>query len=95
MNKRKQKNKKTIIIILLLIISISVGYSYLTASSQLKGDTTFLPNKWEIYLTSVDIINDTTESPLPVVSDDNMTLTFSPTLKLPGDEYSFSVHLKK
>lgn len=94
MNKRKQKNKKTIIIILLLIISISVGYSYLTASSQLKGDTTFLPNKWQIYLTSVDIINDTTESPLPVLSDDNMTLTFSPTLKLPGDEYSFSVHLK-
>ena len=94
MKNHKRNNKITITIILLLIISISIGYSYLTASSQLRGDTTFLPNKWEIVFSDISILTDTTDSTIPTLTENDTILTFNPTLKLPGDEYSFSVNIR-
>lgn len=94
MKSNKRSNKITITIILLLIISISIGYSYLTASSQLRGDTTFLPNKWEIVFSDISILTDTTDSAIPTLTENDTILTFNPTLKLPGDEYSFSVNIR-
>ena len=88
---RKNKRRLYFTLLFLLAISIGVGYAYLTSNLKINGTTKISKNTWDIHFEDVTMINNTVSAANPTLTSSHTVVTFSPTLKTPGDEYSFSV----
>lgn len=73
------------------MIFIGVGYAYLTSNLKINGVTNISKNTWDIHFENINMINNTTQSSEPSLTDENTVIHFTTNLKVPTDEYSFSV----
>ena len=88
---KRRKSYKYIYV--LLIIFIGVGFAYLTTNLNINGVGSFGSQSWDIHFENV-VVDSTSYSPdTPIVSSDDLTITFSSGLKLPGDYYKFDVDI--
>ncbi len=88
---RRNSKRLFLTFIILLMIFIGVGYAYLTSNLKINGVTNILKNTWDIHFENINMINNTTQSSEPSLTDENTVIHFTTNLKVPTDEYSFSV----
>lgn len=85
-------NRKSILLIVfILIMVVSIGYSYYTSNLDIFSITHIPKNTWNIHFENLEMLTNTTSSELPIVVEDSMEISFNPVLKVPSDEYTFTI----
>ena len=83
--------KKKIIFILLLIVIISVGFSAISATLSITGNSTIARNTWDVHFENVQVTSGSVTASTPVISNNDTQVTYNVTLNMPGDFYEFTV----
>jgi len=84
------KNRKIVFIILLIMI-ISIGFSVISATLSITGNSTIARNTWDVHFENVQVKSGSVTSPTPVISNNDTQVTYNVTLNMPGDYYEFTV----
>ena len=90
---RKNKRRLYFTLLFLLAISIGVGYAYLTSVLKINGTTNISKNTWDVHFEDISMITNTTDSSEPTLTEEDTVINFTTNLKVPTDEYSFSVNV--
>ena len=77
-------------IVLVSIFSLTIVYAALSTVLKISGNAEVIASSWNIYLDNVELMSGSCSSNMPVVVD-KTTISFSTTLKNPGDYYVFTV----
>ena len=92
--KKLFSNRKTLYvvfgIVLVSIFSLTIVYAALSTVLKISGNAEVIASSWNIYLDNVELMSGSCSSNMPVVVD-KTTISFSTTLKNPGDYYVFTV----
>ncbi len=83
--------KKKFIFILLLIVIISVGFSAISATLSITGNSTIARNTWDVHFENVQVTSGSVTASTPVISNNDTQVTYNVTLNMPGDFYEFTV----
>ena len=83
--------KKKFIFILLLIVIISVGFSAISATLSITGNSTIARNTWNVHFENVQVTSGSVTASTPVISNNDTQVTYNVTLNMPGDYYEFTV----
>ena len=88
-----RRNKKALYIVgfLFVLVAISIGYAYLTSVLKINGTTNISKNTWDVHFEDISMITNTTDSSEPTLTEEDTVINFTTNLKVPTDEYSFSV----
>lgn len=84
------KNKKNLLVLLLIIV-ISIGFSAISASLSITGNSSISRNTWDVHFENVQVTTGSITAPTPVISNNDTTVTYNVTLTMPGDYYEFTV----
>ena len=90
-----RRNKKALYIVgfLFVLVAISIGYAYLTSVLKINGTTNISKNTWDVHFEDISMITNTTDSSEPTLTEEDTVINFTTNLKVPTDEYSFSVNV--
>ena len=83
--------RKKLLFILLLIVIISVGFSAISASLSITGNSTIARNTWDVHFENVQVKSGSVTASTPVISNNDTQVTYNVTLNMPGDYYEFTV----
>ena len=90
--KKKNERKSNILIVLLLLLIISIGFSALTASLSIVGNTSISRNSWDVHFANVQLSSGSVSGAVaPTLNANANEVTYSVTLSNPGDYYEFTV----
>ncbi len=89
--KKFQTNRRAFI--LMTVLCIGIGFAYLSSTLTITGNTSVSGNSWNVYLTNVQINEDSVDASIvPTTSGTNTTsIDYAVTLDKPGDFYEFTV----
>ena len=85
---RKKKLNKSFIIILVLFISI--GFAVLSANININSNITFLPQSFNVYFDNLVVNQESSNTDIPSLSNEDKSVSFTTTINEPGDFYEFS-----
>ena len=83
--------RKKLLFILLLIVIISVGFSAISATLSITGNSTIARNRWDVHFENVQVKSGSATASAPVISNNDTQVTYNVTLNMPGDYYEFTV----
>ena len=95
-NKGFNRNYIYIGLFLLLIVGVSLGYSALKTTLNINGSTKINKNSWVVHFKNLNVttgsfLNENNNTVL--LSENDTKLTYTVTLKEPGDFYEFTVDI--
>ena len=93
---RKNKRKNIILSLLILLLSLSIGYAFLTQDLSIVGLYKIRDNSWNVYfdhlvLNSKNVELSTGDVEATINSETKTNISYTVTLKKPGDFYEFTV----
>lgn len=90
---KKNKTKIWVALILLMFVSGSIGYAALSTNLSISGSATVAKTGWNVHFENVRTdTNNTNVTPTKAVTLDSTTsVSYSVSLKKPGDVYTFYV----
>ena len=90
---RRNKKQNTIIFLVILFLIITMGYSLMSTTLKINGNSGVKTNTWDIHWdrNSLEVNNKSVSQDLPQVSQDNKTITYGISFTKPGDFYEFTV----
>ncbi|MBR6949105.1 MAG: hypothetical protein IKH54_02860 [Bacilli bacterium] len=83
--------KKKMLLIIILIVVISIGFSAISTTLSITGNSTIARNTWDVHFENVQVTSGSVTSPTPVISNNDTQVTYNVTLNMPGDYYEFTV----
>ncbi|MBR6949962.1 MAG: BspA family leucine-rich repeat surface protein [Bacilli bacterium] len=88
MNRVHKLNK---LFILFLILFISIGFAIISTSLTINGVSSILGNTWDVHFENVRVKHSVEGNPIPVISNDRLSVTYTANLNYPGDYFEFTV----
>ena len=88
MNRVHKFNK---LFIFLLILFISIGFAIISTSLSINGVSSILGNTWDVHFENVKVKHSVEGNPIPVISNDRLSVTYTANLNYPGDYFEFTV----
>ena len=97
-SKNKLFSKKVLIpVFLLLLLGISLGYSALQTTLTINGNTKINKTEWVVHFKNLSITNgsylDDGNNTAVIDTNDDTKVTYTVTLKAPGDYFEFTVDI--
>ncbi|MBP5678623.1 MAG: BspA family leucine-rich repeat surface protein, partial [Bacilli bacterium] len=95
----KKKRKVILVILFALYFFITIGYAYLTANLNINGSSVIQNPTWDIHFENIQVNSgsveiDTENEEKAATIDSATALSYSVTLRKPGDFYEFTVDVK-
>ena len=87
----KNMKRKKLLFILLLIVIISVGFSAISATLSITGNTGIVGNTWDVHFENVQVTTGSVAATTPAITNNDTQVSYNVTLTLPGDFYEFTV----
>ncbi len=95
MRRRRDKRKNLFTILFLLLAMMGFGYAYLNADLDINGIANVPKTTWDIHFENIVINPDSVElsasNQAATISENQKQVTYTVTLKQPGDFYEFTV----
>lgn len=81
--------------IFFIILFISLGFSYISSSLNILGNTSISRNTWNVYWNNINVtegsVSGTSVTTPATISNDKTEVSFSVVLSVPGEFYEFTV----
>ncbi len=93
---RRKKNNKLVYVLVALILFLGLGYAFLQTDLTINGTGKIAASSWNIYFDNVQVTTGSatlqTGDSIPTINSTTLTdITYTITLKEPGDFYEFEV----
>ncbi len=83
--------RKKVLLVIILIVVISIGFSAISASLSITGNSSIARNTWDVHFENVQVTSGSVTAPTPVISNNDTQVTYNVTLNMPGDYFEFTV----
>ncbi len=91
---KKNNTAMYLMIFILVVVAIGIGYAFLNKNLKINGTSNIAKNaSWDVHFEDISMITNTTNSSAPSLTEQDTIINFTANLKLPTDEYSFSVNV--